>query len=143
MEQLKQLSQGQQIFAGGAVVFLIAYFLPWFTVDAGFVDISANGSDVGALFGTIPLLLSLAMLAIIVIRALKPDAGLPDWPWAQVTLGVGAFCAAVVVLKLLIGEDDGGLGIISRGYGLFIATIAAIAMAAGGFLEFQANKTES
>ena len=49
----------------------------------------------------------------------------------------------MVVLKLLIGEDDGGTGLVSRSYGLFVATIAAIAMAAGGYLEFQANKTES
>ncbi len=143
MDQLKQLSQGQQIFAGGAVVFLIAYFLPWFTVDAFGFSASATGSDVGALFSTIPLLLSLAMLAVIIVRAVKPDAGLPDWPWAQVIFGVGVFCAAMVVLKLLIGEDDGGTGLVSRSYGLFIATIAGIAMAAGGWLEFQASKSDS
>ncbi|MEM9037120.1 MAG: hypothetical protein AAGA99_24380 [Actinomycetota bacterium] len=143
MDQLKQLTQGQQIFAGGAAVLFIAYFLPWFSLDAFGVSANANGSDVGALFGTIPMLLGLVMLAVIVLRAVKPDVQLPDLPWPQVTFGVGVFAGAMVLLKLIIGEDDGGLGIISRSFGLYLATIAALAMAAGGFLEFQRAKNEA
>ena len=144
MDQLKQLSQGQQIFAGGAVVFVIAYFLPWFSADAGPFTVTASGGDLGALWATIPMLLAIAMTAVIVVRALKPEAGLPDWPWAQITLGVGGFAAAMVLLKLIIGEDDGG-GIIqiSRGTGIFLALLAGIAMAAGGWLEFQSSQKEA
>ena len=47
-------------------------------------------------------------------------------------LGVGALGALLVLLKLLIGETGW-----DRGFGLILATLAAIAVAFGGFLIFQ------
>jgi hypothetical protein len=44
------------------------------------------------------------------------------------------------VLKLLIGEDDEGAGAfgvsISRGFGLYLAVLAALGVAGAGFLKF-------
>ena len=50
-------------------------------------------------------------------------------------LGLGGLAALLVVLKLLIGEDPSS--VVKRAFGLFIAAIAAIGLAAGGFLKFQ------
>src|SRR3546814_9114356 len=43
----------------------------------------------------------------------------------------------LVVLKLIIGEDP--TDIVDRAYGLFLAALAAIGLAAGGFLMFKAG----
>ena len=46
--------------------------------------------------------------------------------------------AVCVVLKFLIGEDDGG-GIveISRGIGLFLGVLASIGLAVGGYFKWK------
>ena len=58
-------------------------------------------------------------------------------PWGQVHLVAGIVAAVIVVLRLLIGSDDvGGIdtGVdLDRKFGLFLAVIAAIVVAVGGF----------
>jgi hypothetical protein len=62
------------------------------------------------------------------------DADLPDLPvpWSQALFGAGALSAVIVVLKLLTGYHS-----VDRAFGLFLATLAALAFAAGGFLKMQ------
>lgn len=139
---LSKLSTGDRVIVASGGVLFIAYFLPWFTADAGFVSVSASGGDVGFLWATLPMLLGLAAAGVIIASKLF-DVTLPDLPipWGQALLGAGALAALLVVLKLLIGEDAGGaeaLGIdVSRGFGIFLAALAAIGLAAGGFLKMQ------
>jgi hypothetical protein len=69
----------------------------------------------------------------------------PDLPsWLPVALGGAA--AVLVLLKLLIGADVNGAGAaeafgvsidVSRSFGIFVALLAAIGMAAAGFLKMQ------
>jgi hypothetical protein len=135
---LNKLTLADKIIVASGILLFIAYFLPWFKVDFGFGVGSANatGGDVGFLWSTLPMLIGLVMAAVVVASKLF-DVKLPDLPipWGQVHLGLGVLAALLVVLKLLIGEDPSEL--VKRAFGLFIAAIAAIGLAAGGFLKFQ------
>lgn len=144
-----KLTTSDKVIAGGAIVLFIASFLPWFevSISGGFGfggSATGNGWDVGFLWAGVPVILGLVMLAQVAIERFAPDTQLPDLPatWGQIHLGAGAIAALLVVLKLLIGEDDEGIpGIeISRQFGLFLATLAAIALAVGGYLKFQEEK---
>ena len=66
------------------------------------------------------------------------DTQLPDppVPWAQVHMGTGIVAAVLVVLRLLIGSEESGVDL-DRKFGLFLAVIAAIVVAVGGFKKSQ------
>ena len=134
---LNKLTLSDKIIAGSGILLFIAYFLPWFKVDFGAFggSATASGSDVGFLWSTFPMLIGLAMAGTVIASKLF-DVKLPDLPvsWGQAYLGAGGLAALLVVLKLLIGEDPSD--IIKRAFGLFIATIAALGLAAGGYLKF-------
>lgn len=134
---LNKLTASDKVIAGSGIVLFIAYFLPWFKVDNGLGDsVSFSGGDVGFLFATLPMLLGLIAAGVVIASKLF-DVKLPDLPipWGQAFLGLGALAALLVLLKLLIGEDPSS--IVDRAFGLFIAAIAALGLAAGGFLKFQ------
>lgn len=131
---LNKLTTGDKVIAASGIVLFIAYFLPWFKVDLGpFGDVTASGSDVDFLWSTLPMLLGLIAAAVVIATKLF-DLKLPDLPapLGQILLGIGAIAAVLVVLKLIIGEDH-----VDRAYGLFLAALAAIGLAVGGFLKMQ------
>lgn len=135
---LNKLTTSDKIIAGSGILLFIAYFLPWFKVDNGLGNsVNFSGGDVGFLWSTFPMLLGL-IAAGVVIASKMFDVKLPDLPipWGQAFLGLGALAALLVLLKLLIGESVFGFDL-DRAFGLFIAAIAAIGLAAGGFLKFQ------
>ena len=141
---LSKLTTADKVISISAIVLFIASFLPWFTVEVnggafGSASASGNGWDVGFLWSGIPVILGLAMLAVVAIRAFSPETSLPDLPitWGQALLGAGVLAALLVILKLLIGEDEGFGFDVSRSYGIFIATLAAIGLAVGGFMKMQ------
>jgi hypothetical protein len=77
------------------------------------------------------------MLGHIVITNFVENVTLPDLPWPMIHMVGGILAAVLVVLKLLIGDDVSGLGVsidLDRSFGLFLAAIAAIGLAVGGFL---------
>lgn len=135
---LNKLTTSDKVIAGSGIVLFIAYFMPWFKVDFGPLggSVSASGSDVGFLWATLPMLLGLIAAGLVIANKLF-DVKLPDLPipWGQAFLGIGGLAAALVVLKLLIGEDPSS--IVDRAFGLFIAALAAIGLAVGGYLKFQ------
>jgi hypothetical protein len=136
---LSKLTTSDKVVAGSGLLLFIASFLPWFGID-GF-DGSGNGWDVGFLWGGIPALLGLAAAGVVLASKLG-DVKLPDLPitWGQAILGAGALSALLVLLKLLLGEEACAFGTcidFDRKWGLFVAAIAAIGLAAGGFLKFQ------
>lgn len=139
---LNKLTTSDKIIAGSGIVLFIAYFLPWFKVDFGPLggSASASGSDVDFLWSTLPMLLGLIAAGLVIANKLF-DVKLPDLPipWGQAFLGLGALAAVLVVLKLIIGEDPSE--IVDRSYGLFLAALAAIGLAVGGWLKFQEGET--
>jgi hypothetical protein len=138
---LNKLSTSDRLIAGGGIAYLIFMFLPWYGLAGG----SNSGWDY-FLGGVLPLILIAIMVAHVLITAMSPDTKLPDLPlpWAQVHLIAGAAAAALVILRLVIGSDvETGFGDISldRKFGLFLAVLAAIAVAVGGFLKSQESGT--
>ena len=126
------------VVAGSAIVLLISSFLAWFSFDLGVGgSVDANGWDVGFMWCILPVLIGLAMAAVVAIRAMKPETKLPELPigWGQALFFAGCFAAFWVLLKLLLGEEFW-----DRAYGLFIASLAAIGLAVGGFLQWQEEK---
>jgi hypothetical protein len=138
---LNKLTTSDKVIAGSGILLFIAYFLPWFKIDNGLGDsVSFNGGDVGFLFATLPMLIGLVMAGVVIASKMF-DVKLPDLPvpWGQAHLGLGGLAALLVILKLLIGEDVFGFDL-DRGFGLFVAVLAAIGLAAGGFMKYQAGE---
>ncbi|MGB8860975.1 MAG: hypothetical protein WCC60_17070, partial [Ilumatobacteraceae bacterium] len=140
---LSKISKGGQIFAGAGIVYLIASFLPWYSVEyKGFAGVgglsdSANAwGDIGFLWGSLWALVLLAGAVLLILPAF--GVAVPKLP-AVAYLAVAALATLFGVLKLLIGEDDSpSLGItISASFGLFLAIIAAAAATFGAFLMFK------
>jgi hypothetical protein len=134
---INKLSTPEKIISVSGIVLFIASFLPWFKVSvSGFGSASGNGWDVGFLWGGIPTLIGMVMVAHVLISNFAENVKLPEAPWAKIHMIGGIIAAVLVVLKLLIGESDEGIvGVeVSRQFGLFLATLAAIGLGAGGFL---------
>jgi hypothetical protein len=135
---LNKLTQGEKIIAGSAIAFLLFTFFPWFGKFGG----SRNGWDY-FLFGIIPLLLAIVMVAQIAIaRFTETKLPNPPLPWGQLHLIVGSLAAVLVLLKLIIGDSVGGGSVaglsipsvdLDRKFGIFLAFIAAAGLAFGGF----------
>ncbi len=134
---LSKLTTSDKVIAGSGIVLFIASFLPWFKLDFLGESVTANGWDVGFFWAGIPGLLGLAAAGAVLASKLG-DVKLPELPvgWGQAFLIAGAVSAAIVLLKLIMGED-----FVDRAWGLFLATIAALAFAAGGYLKFQEEKS--
>ena len=140
---LSKISKGGQIFAGAAIVFLIASFLPWYSVEyggfegIGAVSDSANAwGDVGFLWGSLWALLLLGGAVLLILPAF--GVAVPKLP-AVAYLAVAALATVFTLLKLLIGEDDAPeLGItIDASFGLYLAIIAAAVATFGAFTMFK------
>ncbi|MGY6502807.1 MAG: hypothetical protein ACXIVQ_18160 [Acidimicrobiales bacterium] len=132
---LNKLTMGDKVIAGSGIALFIFSFFPWFGFDFGFgARATANGWDVGFLWGGLPALLGLALAAVVLIPLFAADFKLPDLPitWGQALLGAAAVAAFFVILKLLIGESG-----LNREIGMFLSALAAAGLAAGGFLKFQ------
>lgn len=130
---LNKLSTPEKIISASAIVLFIASLLPWFKVG----PYSGNGWDVGFLWGGIPTLIGLVMLAHVLVSNFAENVNIPEAPWPMIHLVGGILAGALILLKLLIGEEAGIAGFtidIDRAYGLFIASLAGIGLAAGGFL---------
>jgi hypothetical protein len=130
---LNKLSTADKVIGVSAIVFLIAFFLPWWGLDFG----SNSGADY-FLTGWIPLLLVIGIVVVISIERFSttrlPDAPLP---WSQIIMIAGITVGVLVVLRLLVPADEGAAGItfdLDRKYGLIIATLAAIGVAVGSVL---------
>jgi hypothetical protein len=137
---LNKLTQGEKVIGGSAIALFIFSFLPWFGKFSG----SRNGWDY-FLFGVIPVFLAIIMAAQIAISRFT-ETKLPDLPltWGQVHLIAGSLAAVLILLKLLIGDSVGGGSVLGthipsitldRKYGIYLSFLAAIALAAGGYIK--------
>ncbi len=134
-----RLEKGDRISLVGAVVLLIALFLPWYGVESDLLgggptedafrqlagNISANAFEAFGILDIVLLLLAIGAGVLIVLVALgKVDASLHRF---VETIGVAA---AIAVLFRLVIQPDG----LSLKWGIFVALIGAGAIAAGQFL---------
>lgn len=153
---LNKLSTGDKVVAGSGIALFIFSFLPWYKaeVKGGLAfGVSASGTNSGWSYfftGIVPVLLGLALIGYVVVTKLVDGVKLPELPvgWPLVVLGAAGLAALLVVLRLLIGsgEDVPALAKdyidISRSYGLFLSTLAALGLAGGAFLKFQEDGGE-
>jgi hypothetical protein len=136
---LSKLTLSDKLILGGGLAYLIFMFFPWYGVD-GISDAGNTGWDY-FLGGIIPLILIVVMAAQVIISRFSPDTKLPDLPvpWGQVHLIAGVAAAVIVLLRTIIGSDIeiafAGDFELDRKVGLFLALIASIVVAAGGFLK--------
>jgi hypothetical protein len=143
-----KLTTADKVIFGSAIVFLISLFLPWYGFEDDFIDFSNKGTNY-FLTGWLPLLLAIVMVAQIAISRFSPDTKLPDppVPWGQVHMIAGITIAILLILRLIITSDDVGsidTGFeLDRKYGLFVAVLAAIGLAVGGFLKNQEGETDT
>ena len=120
---------------GGGLAVLIGGFLKWFTVD-GFSG-GPNAFDY-TFTGLIPwvLLVGAAVITFLLAGGMVAKGGTP---WTLIVLGATALGALLIIIRFLMGEDaPEGLDV-SRGAGLWLATIGALVAAVGAFLGFQAS----
>ena len=143
-----KLKTSDWLVGGGAIAYLIAMFLPWYQVK-NFSAANVKGWDY-FFFGIIPLLLILAVFAILVLPKLADGVKIPETigplPRLQAALiGAGA-AAAIVLLRLLIKDDGdvpGAADFIERGIGLFLAFIAAAVVAVGAFMKYSGKDPDT
>jgi hypothetical protein len=132
---LNKLSTADKVIGVAAIVFLISLFLPWYGLDfdeAGSYD--EQGWDY-FLTGVIPFLVIVAMVAQIAMERFSTTQ-LPRLPvtWGQAHVIAGGVVLLLVLLRVLITADRGGFDL-DRQFGLWIALLAAIGVAAGGYLK--------
>jgi hypothetical protein len=136
---LNKLSTGDKVIGASAILFLVALFMPWYGLGGG----SNNGWDY-FLTGILPLLIAAAMVAVIATQRFT-TTDLPDPPirWSQIHLIAGVVILVLLLLRVLITSDVEVLGEsfdLDRKYGLWIALIAAIGLAVGGYLKHQESE---
>src|SRR5512132_1651777 len=128
---LNKLTTADRVVSISAIVFLIAMFLPWWGISTDFGSASNTGTDY-FLTGWIPLVVAIAMARFGTTQLPK----LPI-PWGQAFLIAGGLAAVLVILRLIVPADEGSGSFsvdLDRKWGLFVAVIAAIGLAVGGFL---------
>lgn len=131
---------GALIAGAGGVVLFIALFLPWYSVSVEFAgeSQSANASGWEAL-SMIDIVLLLVSLLAVAFAAAAAAGALPAGNASQAAMavaGAGGLAVALTLLRVIdIPADDEGLpGIeLGREIGVFIALLAAAAVAYGGF----------
>ena len=143
---LNKLTLGDRIVVISGVLLLIFAFFPWFDYDIrGFEQLGTANRRSGfdfLLFGIIPVILGLAMIAQIVVSRFSttemPRAGALSW--GQIHVILGAIAAALVVLLVIIGDEESDFGITfdgDRQIGLYLSALAALGLLAGGLLKMR------
>jgi hypothetical protein len=138
---ISKLTTGERVIAASGLLFLIAMFLPWWGLDFGeFGSASNNGWDY-FLTGWLPLLIIIVMIVQIGLEKFSTtDVPTLPLPWSQVHLIAGAVVAVLVLLRVVIGADEGAGGLtvdLDRMWGLWVALLAAIGVGVGGYLKSQ------
>lgn len=125
---MDKLSTPQKIGIGGAVLLLIASFLPWYS----FGGISINGWDAEFLaWGGI--VLGVAAGVVMLLKALgKQDISAGGLASEQIALALASASFVLIVLRLLTESSFSS-------FGLYLAIVAAAVTAYGAFQEMKAR----
>jgi len=146
-----ELSLGEKLVGGGAIVLLISLFLPWYGFSSSsFVgSFSDNISLMSGSGGIAFLILAACVVAVgvIVLRMFEifdiSEQGVPE---ATVVLGAAVVGALLVVWKFLSMPSGGysagefGSAGYGRAYGAYVALVATIVFVVGAVMKFQEER---
>jgi hypothetical protein len=137
-----RLRLGDLVAGGAGLVLIISLFLEWYNVSAknAFVNVSQGVSGWEAL-GFIDILLFLIgaiAVAVAVMRALNVlPRNLPASP-GMIVLALGALAVLLTLFRLLSIPDNGAGDLpgvdVGRSFGVFLAFLASLGVALGGWL---------
>ena len=149
------LSMGEKLIMIGGVVFVIAaIILPWIKISvsgaAGFAGASASKTAVGepaAIWGWLAVIVALILAGVVIARLMDMQlpALPPQYTWGQVFAAGGGLLLVLTLLKawrIQAVDVGGGLSGVDKsfGFGFFIGIIAAVAVAAGGYMMYTEEK---
>lgn len=144
---LSKLSMSDKLIGVGAIISVIATFLPWYgwsTSDflgVSGASMSASLWDTSGGMAFIILAAGLVAIAVIVLRMMEifdlSDQGVPE---GIAMLAVSGLAALFTLIRLL--SIPGGAGIIGvgRSWGLWVGVIGAAVFVAGGVMRFQEDR---
>jgi uncharacterized membrane protein len=153
---LNRLTQGDQIIGVSGIVLFIFSFFSWLgakaSVGGGAAgSFSASDSAWGFTLTLIAVLLGLALLAYVVLKAagVEIPSNFGSVTAAQVVLGIAAVAFLFVLIKLIAGPNinTGSFGSVTvsktRKFGIFVGLLATIGLVAGAFLNVRAEQSNS
>jgi hypothetical protein len=138
-------SRGELVAGVSTAVLFVALFLPWFGLSVGGVNLGGTGIpglSLDALDADgwmyITLLVALALMAYLVLRAMLEDLRLPVDRWQALAgaTGLNLLLTAIAFAAIPGGASIGGISAYSYtwSYGAFIGLLAALAAAGGAAL---------
>ena len=127
-----KISLSTRIAGGGAIVLLLSTFLAWVHASAGPISVSQSGWSAYTL-GKLAALAAIVAIGVIVIENVRPSVTLPVHP-ALALVGCGAIGIFCALWRIIFVPNSGVSGIdVGPSYGVFVALIAAAALAYGGW----------
>jgi uncharacterized integral membrane protein len=139
LDKLNMLSTGEKLIAGAAILLLLDSFIfPWYSVDIGIAEFTANAWEApGAIWSILAVLIGI-VLAVAVLGPKFGNMQMPALPnnltMGQIFLGGGVLAFIFLVLKF-INESD------YVAFGFWLGFLLTAAIAAGGYLLYAEEKT--
>jgi len=127
---------GELVAAVSGLLLFASMFLGWYGVEA----FPGSSGSAWQVFALVDLLLFAAALTAVTLVVLRAANSLPELPVpiAPILLAAGACAVALVLLRLVFPPQfDALLGVDSvttRKLGVFLALLASVGMALGGYL---------
>lgn len=138
---MDRLTRGDRIAGIGGVVLFISLFLPWFRLTTGssVIDDALADTFLGSLtawqtFDWIDILLAAVGLGVVIALALIVTDRIDDRA-RTIFESVGGITALIILFNLF---DKGKESVIGVRYGGYLALLAAVAIAVGGYF----NRTD-
>ena len=130
MDLKERISVPDWVAGIASLILLISVFLEWYHVGAFGFRAGGSGWDATKL-AILVFLMALASIAIVALRIAQFDLSMIPIPIGVILLGLGGLSALIVLIRIIIRPGGGGITL-SVSYGIFIALLAAIAVAVGG-----------
>lgn len=151
---INRLSAGEKIVLGASALLVVLSFVPlWASYSFAGLGSESYGAWSGAFGFFVKLALILAILALVVTGLRAAGTQLPELPvsFGLLYVGLGGLATLGLLIGVLAGPNDGGVGAlaaaagldISRGILLFVGVILAGAIAYGGYMHLQSEGSSS
>ena len=135
---LDRLSQADRVCGAGALLAVVATFLPWYRFDTQTARVTQNAFGTGFL-GDVLFFAAMAGVLLLLIRhqVIVLRSALPVQE-GQAFFAIGCVALGAVVLQMLIGVNGSG-AFHSMTLGLVVAFLASAGMLVGGRMQKSAE----